>query len=58
MLQCAYYCNSRYVTQLFRQDLSSPEEIERIADHIMDFSLKGLGHYIQTPKKEAGGEGR
>ena len=56
--QCVYYYNSRYMTQLFRQDVSSPEEIERIADHIMHFSLKGLEHYIETPKEIAGGEGR
>ena len=48
--QCVYYYNSRYMTQLFRQDVSSPEEIEKIADHIMHFSLKGLEHYIETPK--------
>ena len=33
--QCVCYYNSSYMTQLFRQDVSSPEEIERIADHIM-----------------------
>ena len=49
--QCAYYCNSRYMTKLFRQDVSRPEEIERIADHIMHFSLKGLEHYTQTPEE-------
>ena len=56
--QCAYYYNSRYMTQLFRQDVSNPEEIEKIADHIMHFSLKGLEHYIETPKERVGGEGR
>ncbi len=49
--QCVYYYNSRYMTQIFRQDVSSPEEIERIADHIMHFSLKGLEHYIEIPKE-------
>ena len=55
--QCVYYYNSRYMTQLYRQDVSSPEEIEKIANHIMYFSLKGLEHYNGTPKKKAGGEG-
>ena len=49
--QCVYYYNARYMTQIFRQDVSSPEEIERIADHIMHFSLKGLEHYIEIPKE-------
>jgi len=55
--QCVYYYNSRHMTQLYRQDVSSPEEIEKIANHIMYFSLKGLEHYNGTPKKKAGGEG-
>ncbi len=54
--QCVYYCNSRYMTRLFRQDVSSPEEIERIADHIMHFSLKGLEHYIEAPRERAESE--
>jgi TetR/AcrR family transcriptional regulator, regulator of cefoperazone and chloramphenicol sensitivity len=54
--QCTYYYNSRYITKLFRQDMSSPEEIERIADHIIHFSLKGLEHYAETAKKIEGGE--
>jgi AcrR family transcriptional regulator len=45
--QCFYYYNARYISQLFRRDMSSPEEIERIADHIMQFSLKGLEHYSE-----------
>ena len=49
--QCTYYYNSRYMTQLFRQDVSSPEEIEKIADHIMHFSLKGLEHYTETAEE-------
>ena len=48
--QCVYYYNSRYITQLFRQDMSSPEVIERIADHILRFSLKGLGHYSEAAR--------
>jgi TetR/AcrR family transcriptional regulator, regulator of cefoperazone and chloramphenicol sensitivity len=43
--QCAYYYNTRYITQLFKRDMSSPKEIERIADHILRFSLRGLEHY-------------
>jgi AcrR family transcriptional regulator len=46
--QCLYYYNARsIVTQLYHQDVSKPEEIERIADHIMHFSLKGLEHYSE-----------
>jgi len=48
--QCVYYYNARYMAQLFRQDVSSPEEIERIADHIIRFSLKGLEHYRANEK--------
>ena len=48
--QCVYYYNVRYMTQLFRRDISSPEEIERIADHITLFSLKGLEHYAETAR--------
>jgi len=40
--QCVYYYNTHYTEQLLGQDMSSPEEIERIADHIMGFSLRGL----------------
>ncbi len=54
--QCTYYYNLRYVNQLFRKDMSNPEEIEKIADHIMHFSLKGLEHYAETAKKTEGGE--
>ncbi len=45
--QCVYYYNANYIAQLFRRDMSSPEEIERIADHILQFSLKGLEHYSE-----------
>ncbi len=48
--QCVYYYNIRYMAQLFRRDVSSPEEIERIADHITLFSLKGLEHYAEIAK--------
>ena len=45
--QCTYYYNVRYITQLFKREMSSPEEIEKIADHILWFSLKGLEHYSE-----------
>jgi AcrR family transcriptional regulator len=44
--QCAYYCNARLLSRLFQRDLSSPDTIERIADHITRFSLKSLEHYF------------
>lgn len=44
--QCIYYYHARsLLTQLYKQDVSNPDEIERIADHVMRFSLRGLGHY-------------
>lgn len=44
--QCLYYYNARtIITRLYHQDVSKPEEIEGIADHIMKFSLRGLEHY-------------
>jgi AcrR family transcriptional regulator len=50
--QCVYYYNAKYITELFRQDMSSPEKIERIADHIMRFSLEGLEHYSAAASPE------
>jgi AcrR family transcriptional regulator len=43
--QCLYYYNLRFVAQLFQRDISLPDEIERIADHIARFSLRGLRRY-------------
>ncbi len=43
--QCLYYYNARYIAQVFQRDMSSPDEIERIADHITHFSLSALRHY-------------
>jgi hypothetical protein len=44
--QCLYYYNARsIITRLYHQDVSNPDEIEGIADHIMKFSLTGLDHY-------------
>jgi rRNA processing protein Krr1/Pno1 len=46
--QCLYYYNARsIVTQLYHQDVSRPEEIEKIADHIMQFSLRSLEYYLE-----------
>ncbi len=46
--QCLYYYyNARFVTRLFQRDISAPDEIERIADHVMRFSLKGLKHFTE-----------
>jgi AcrR family transcriptional regulator len=50
--QCFYYYNARSViARLFKQDVSSPDEIERIADHIMQFSLRGLEHYSKRDEE-------
>lgn len=55
--QCLYYYNARSVIpQLYHQDISDPDEIEKIADHIMQFSLMGLGYYSQRNEKRAGEE--
>ena len=44
--QCLYYYNARsIITRLYHQDVSKPDEIEGIADHIMKFSLRGLEYY-------------
>jgi len=43
--QCAYYCNAKLHSRLFHRDLSSPDAIERIADHITWFSLTSLKYY-------------
>jgi TetR/AcrR family transcriptional regulator, regulator of cefoperazone and chloramphenicol sensitivity len=45
--QCAYYCNARLLSHFFKRDLSNPDEIERIADHIARFSAKSLDHYLR-----------
>jgi TetR/AcrR family transcriptional regulator, regulator of cefoperazone and chloramphenicol sensitivity len=44
--QCLYYYSARAViARLFKGDKSSPGEIEKIAAHIVRFSLRGLRHY-------------
>jgi len=50
--QCLYYYNARYIGQIFQRDMSTPDEIERIADHITRFSLRGLRHYSRKPGKK------
>jgi AcrR family transcriptional regulator len=42
--QCLRYKVKPVITRMFREDVYSPEGIERIADHITQFSLMGLGH--------------
>ena len=46
--QCIYYYNARAIIErLHRRDVSRAGEIERIADHIVQFSLRGLEHYSE-----------
>jgi AcrR family transcriptional regulator len=46
--QCVYYYNARaIIARLYRQDVSKTGEIERIANHIVQFSLRGLEHYSE-----------
>lgn len=46
--QCIYYYNTRCVVQFFERDMTDPEEIERIADHITGLTLSGLRLYSGT----------
>jgi hypothetical protein len=48
--QWVYYCNARYISPLFQQDMSSPEEIERIADYITRLSFQDLEKYSEVDK--------
>jgi AcrR family transcriptional regulator len=48
--QCFYYYNTRAIRPIFQRDMSNPEEIEGIADHIMRFSLKGVKNYMESAK--------
>ena len=44
--QCIYYYNARTImTKLYRRDVSRAGEIEQIANHIVQFSLRGLEHF-------------
>ena len=46
--QCIYYYNARAImAKLYRRDVSKVDEIERIADHIVRFSLLGLEHFSE-----------
>jgi AcrR family transcriptional regulator len=52
--QCLYYYNARSILpQLYHQDVSNPDEIEKIADHILQFSLMGLGYYSKHNEDRA-----
>jgi len=56
--QCLYYYHARsIIARLYRQDVTKSDEIERIAEHIMQFSLKGLGHDSKHDKDRAKIEG-
>ncbi len=44
--QCFHYYNVRVSRMLVERDMTNRREIERIADHIMRFSLKGFEHYF------------
>lgn len=48
--QCFYYYNTRVIRPIFQRDMSNPEEIEGIADHIMRFSLEGLKNYTEPAR--------
>ncbi len=46
--QCLYYYNARaIISKLYRRDVSKADEIERIANHIVRFSLGGLEHFSE-----------
>jgi AcrR family transcriptional regulator len=46
--QCIYYYNAGAImTKVYRRDISKVDEIERIADHVVQFSLRGLKHYSE-----------
>ncbi len=55
--QCIYYYNARTImTKLYRRDVSRAGEIEQIANHIVQFSLRGLEHFGKD--EETGAKGR
>ena len=54
--QCIYYYNARaIIAKLYRRDVSKADEIERTADHIVQFSLRGLEHYSEHGGEEKEG---
>jgi AcrR family transcriptional regulator len=55
--QCLYYYNARaIIAKLYRVDVSKADEIERMADHIVRFSLRGLDHYSEQGMEARGSE--
>jgi hypothetical protein len=55
--QCFYYYNTRVIRPIFQRDMSNPEEIEGVADHILRFSLKGLKNYMEPVKMKRSKKG-
>jgi AcrR family transcriptional regulator len=54
--QCIYYYNARTImTKLYRRDVSRAGEIEQIADHIVQFSLRGLERFAKDGETGAKG---
>jgi AcrR family transcriptional regulator len=52
--QCIYYYDARAIMmKLYRRDVSKVDEIERIADHIVQFSLLGLEHFSEHDESGA-----
>ncbi len=55
--QCLYYYNARaIIAKLYRRDVSKADEIERIADHIVLFSMRSLKHYSENAGNVKEGE--
>lgn len=52
--QCVIYAHSRPVlARLYPQDVTTPEFVERLADHITRFSLAGLKELTRSARKRA-----
>ena len=49
--QCLRFKVKPVITRMFQQDLYSQEGIERVADHITQFSLMGLKHLLKDSKE-------
>ncbi len=50
--QCLHYNNARtVVSRLFQRNMYTPEGIEQIANHITQFSLNGLKHFLEDKNK-------
>jgi len=53
--QCVVYAHSRPVlARLYPHDLTTPEFVERLAEHITRFSLAGLKELTRNHKRRAG----